>query len=238
MFCFLSQDLALNDPQKVVEMAKIYKKESSRPLSNYQKMINQVAGELAVKDPSLLTRRGELLDLSRAEVQQRGYQYVKGKSRSKRFMSPPTETPKPTRLKVSADIRQQRIRALEEDLSNIEKQLHFKNKRLQQAENIKNYKLCEEINEEVQIVTRQKWELTNELKRFHEKERKARWFQRKKKQQAKSSASTVTSDDSDFSLLSPGSSRATPIDTVRDVTSDSDPEHPSDSSSVFRLASL
>ena len=95
------------------------------------------------------SRRGDLLGLSRTEVQQRGYKYVKGKSHSKRFMSPPLETPKATRSKVSAEVRQQRIRSLEEDIANIDKQLHFKNKRLQQAENIKNYKLCEEINEEM-----------------------------------------------------------------------------------------
>ena len=59
-------------------------------------MINQITGELALRDPSLLTRRGELLDLARVEVQQRGYNYVIGKSRSKRFLSPPLETPKPT----------------------------------------------------------------------------------------------------------------------------------------------
>ena len=92
-------------------------------------------------------------------------------------MSPPLETPKATRSKVSAEVRQQRILALEEDITNISKQLHFKNKRLQQAENIKNYKLCEEINEEIQIVTKQKHELSDELKCFREKERKARWFQ-------------------------------------------------------------
>lgn len=65
-------------------------------------------------------------------------------------MSPPFETLKPTRSKVSAEVRQKRISAIEEDIANLDKQLHFKNKRLQQAENIKNYKLCEEITEEVQ----------------------------------------------------------------------------------------
>lgn len=218
----------------MVEMAKIYKKEASRPLSNYQKMINEVAGELAVKDPSLLSRRGDLLDQARVEVQQRGYNYVKGKSRAKRFMSPPLETPKPTRSKVSAEIRQQRILALEEDIANITKQLHFKHKRLQQAENVKHYKLCEEINEEIQIVTKQKRDLSNELKKFREKERKARWFQRRKSQ-SKSSASNVTSDDSDILLSSPGSSRATTAEVVLDSdSSDSDNEQARDSSSVFR----
>ena len=88
-------------------------------------------------------------------------------------MSPPLETPKATRPKVSAEVRQQRIWSLEEDIANIDKQLHFKNERLQQAENVRNYKLCEEINEEIQIVTKQKRELSEELRRFRKKERKA-----------------------------------------------------------------
>ena len=82
------------------------------------------------------------------------------------------------------------------------------------------------------VVTKQKHELSEELRHFREKEQKAQWFQRRKKQ-VKRSASNVTSDDSDFSLLSPGSSRATPSDAVHDNFSDSDTEHPSDSSSVF-----
>ena len=87
--------------QRLLEQAKIYKKEASRPLSRYFKQINEAAGELVLGDPSLLTRRGDLLDLSRSRVYQEGYNFVKGKSRSKRFASPPQEIPKPTRAKIS-----------------------------------------------------------------------------------------------------------------------------------------
>ena len=157
-----------------------------------------------MRDPSLLGRRGDLLDLARVEVQEKGYNYVKGKSRSKRLMSPPTETPRRVRSKISAEVRQKRMLALEEDVSNLDKQLHFKNKRLQQAENIKNYKLCEEITEEVQVITRQRRELKEEQRRFQEKERKARWYQRRKSD-SNQSASNITSDDSDTPVSSPSS---------------------------------
>ena len=64
-----------------------------------------------MRNPSLLGRRGDLLDLARVEVQEKGYNYVKGKSRSKRPMSPPTETPRRVRSKISAEVRQKRMLA-------------------------------------------------------------------------------------------------------------------------------
>ena len=72
----------------MIEMARIFTKESSRPLSKYQKQINAEAGSLAVADPSLLCKRGELLDRAREVVVENGYAFVKGKPRSKRLSSP------------------------------------------------------------------------------------------------------------------------------------------------------
>ena len=195
-FCFAqvggsSSQLGPFDKEKILEAGEIYKKES---LSKYHRAINEASGELAVQDPSLLTRRGDLLNLARVEVQKKGYSYVKGKSRSKRFMSPPSDTPAPMRTKVSAEVRQKRIAALKEDISSLDRHFHFKNKRLQQAEGVKNYKLCEEINEEVQVITRQKRELTEELRLFREKERKAHWYRKSRK----SSVCNVASDESDI----------------------------------------
>ena len=178
-----------------------------------------------MQDPSLLTRRGDLFDLARVEVQHKGYSFVKGKSRSKRLLPPSTDAPPPTRSKISAEVRQKRIAALEEYISGIDRQIHFKNKRLQQAENVKNYKLCEEITEEVQVITRQKRELAEELRLFREKERKARWYQKGRK----SSAYNATSDDSDIPMSSPSSS-VLRYSTVNSET-DSDDDG---TSSVFR----
>ena len=207
--------------RSVIEMAKIYKKEENRPLSNYQKAINNTAGEIALRDPSLLARCGDMLNLAREEVQQKGYVYVKGKSRSKRLMSPPTQAPRPTRQKVSAEVRQRRISALEDDLTSITQLLHFKNKRLQQAENIRNYKLCEEISQEIQFVTKQKSEVSQELCLFREKERKSRWYQQKKKRLSGSTSNiSVASDDSEFPPSSPGSSRSFCEPTHTSIVSD------------------
>lgn len=114
-----------DEKERLLEQAKIYGKQSTQPRSNYSKRIDEAAGELALRDPSLLMRHGNLLELACTKVHQDGYSFVKGKSRLKRFATP-DEAHKPTRLKISAQIRQIRISSLKEDISSIEQRLHFK----------------------------------------------------------------------------------------------------------------
>ena len=56
----------------------------------------------------------------------------------------------------------------------------------------------------MQVITRQRRELKEEQRRFQEKERKARWYQRRKSD-SNQSASNITSDDSDIPVSSPSS---------------------------------
>ena len=79
------------------------------------------ARKLALSDPSLLCQRGQLLEQARSQVVEKGYTFVKGKSRSKRLASP-ENTPRATRANFSAEIREKRIAALEEDIANIDQQ--------------------------------------------------------------------------------------------------------------------
>ena len=62
----------------------------------------RLLGKLALQDPSLITRRGDLLELARSKVHENGYSFVKGKSRSKRFAAPTEESPMTTRAKISS----------------------------------------------------------------------------------------------------------------------------------------
>ena len=61
-----------------------------------------------LKNPSLLCNHGELLELARVKVVDSGYTFVKGKSRAKRFASPDEESPKVSRVKISAEVRQKK----------------------------------------------------------------------------------------------------------------------------------
>ena len=63
----------------------MYKK---APINSYKEKINQAAFDLCVKSPDLLTDRKMLLDNARKTVNNIGYEYKKGKSRSREFSIP------------------------------------------------------------------------------------------------------------------------------------------------------
>ena len=70
-----------NDSVTMREKARIFTKQDRRQLSEYQKAINTAAGEICIRNPTLLVNRGELLNLARDQVHKSGYKFKKGKSR-------------------------------------------------------------------------------------------------------------------------------------------------------------
>ena len=75
------------------------------PITAYHQRLNDEAEKLVLADPSLLTRRGELLQLACESAHNSGYVYRKGKSRSSRLGSPDLVTSeKPKRAKIDADM--------------------------------------------------------------------------------------------------------------------------------------
>lgn len=97
------------DRDKIMREARIYVKE---PLSDYRQQLNRLAGEICLRDPSLLTRKGELVKLAQKALNEEGYQYKKGRSRSKVFGSDSDAAPK--RPKLSEDYRQRRLQQIQE----------------------------------------------------------------------------------------------------------------------------
>ncbi|KAJ8660295.1 hypothetical protein O0I10_003752 [Lichtheimia ornata] len=67
----------------IVSHATIYGKRSSRPLTGYEKAINEAAVHLALQDPSLVVNKGDLFERAKRKLLMDGYQYKRGKSRSK-----------------------------------------------------------------------------------------------------------------------------------------------------------
>ena len=55
------------------------------------------------------------------------------------------------------------MKRLEEDIQNLKERISYKEKRRQMAENVKNYKACDDITEEIASLSKQKRELENEL---------------------------------------------------------------------------
>ena len=72
---------SLLSEEDIKEKVVIYRKEKKRPLSQFQKNINEAAVQIALQDPSVLATRKLLLDAAREKVIDDGYKFKKGKSR-------------------------------------------------------------------------------------------------------------------------------------------------------------
>ena len=110
--------------------------------------INEAAENIALKNPSLLSSRQKLLEKAREAVDSSGYVYKKGKSRSKRLCST-EELVGAKRVRTTASIRMDRIHALEEQIKDISDTIKYKEKRREQASALHNYKLCEDLTDEM-----------------------------------------------------------------------------------------
>lgn len=199
--------------------AIIYRKEKIRPLSNYQKQINKCAQDIAARDPSLLVNRGKLLEAAKSAVYESGYSFKKGYSRSKRFLDDTMEAVK--RPKINKDMREKRIQNIEEELTDLRQRISFKEKRVNAAENIKNYKVCDEITGEISEIKAKCRELEAELKLLLMKEKRA---QKHYLRQYKYSTSSTSGDQSEDNVGSPGSvsGELTSFETSEDQTSSGD----------------
>ena len=61
---------------EITQMATIYKKESKRPLTNYQRRVNEAAVELCLQNPGLLHTRKTLIETARSKIIDEGFQFV------------------------------------------------------------------------------------------------------------------------------------------------------------------
>lgn len=133
--------------KEIKEMAIIYKKDSKRPLSNYQKRVNEAAVELCLHNPGLLHTRKILMETARAKIIEEGFQFVKGKSRSKRGVDQSDDTPSLKRRKCSQHLRDERVNIIQEDCRDLADCIRFKENRIKSCENMRDYKKCDELKE-------------------------------------------------------------------------------------------
>ena len=97
------------------------------------------------------------------------------------------------RPRLSIDARADHMKALEEEITNIKDRISYKEKRREMAENIKNYKNCDDLTEEISSLSKQRREFESELMLLHKKGKRAKSYQIKKQLN-----SSQGSDDSLF----------------------------------------
>jgi len=130
-------------------------------------------------------------------VAQSGYQFKKGKSRSKSLQGSDPEVSS-KRCKTSETLRTKRISELDDDIKDYNDRLSFKEKRRQQASNSRNYKLCDQLTEEMADLKQKKRECENELNVWKQKQKKSSWYNKKKKGTSASSTEIISESDSTY----------------------------------------
>ena len=181
------------DEEAIRKEATIYKKQSVRPLSNYQKMINSEAQNICVKNPSMLRSRSALLEAAKIIVNE-SYQFKKGKSQSKGYGEPSV----PKRQKINRSSRLDRMKTLEDDIKNINERISFKQERRQAAANSKNYLICDEITEEIGSLTKDRRLLEAELALLAKKDKHSKLYYNRKSKSPMSSSTCSPPPDSDW----------------------------------------
>ncbi|XP_065907720.1 uncharacterized protein [Dysidea avara] len=132
--------------------------------------------------------RQKLLDAARSKVNS-SYSFKKGKSRSNKYCGA-VESTATKQPRLTFDARVERMKRLEEDIQNLKERISYKEKRRQMAENVKNYKACDDITEEIASLSKQKRELENELLVLQKKTKRSMSYH------SRNVASSQESDDS------------------------------------------
>ncbi len=188
-----------NSTEYIKERSKIYQ---SSQVTAYQKRINDASEELCLNKPNLLKDRKVLLEEARTKVHQSGYQYKKGKSRSRKLNTDDGSTT-PKRRKTNALFRLNRIAELDDRIKDLNDQIGFKEKRRECASNMKNYKECDYLTEQMSTLKSERRQLQVELASLTEKQGKSTWYHRTKKRTPLSGHSSDSSTRSTTSPVSP-----------------------------------
>ena len=217
---FVTQDddevMSITDEvrEDLLQRSTIY---HSANLSNFQKRVNDAAAEIALKEPKLVRKgnRGALLAKARQLVSEEGYMFKKGKSRSKVYgaVASESESPPKKHVKLSEEIRTQRIGELREDIEGVDRHLSIKEKRLKHAESLHNYSVCDQFLEQIRELKASRREKCRELVQLEAKEKRAKRYKAlRSTSNAGQSSSPITDCSSSLALTPSGPSR-TPTPT-------------------------
>ena len=168
--------------------------------------MNDAAGDICVRNPIMLSMRGELLELARKSVNDSGYEYKKGKSRSKRFGSASSvKASTPKRPKLDQEFRARRMQQIQEEVKTINTQLSFKERRVEAGAQLKNFKLCDQLTDEISELQRQRRALEMELQCLEKKEKNSNWYQKQKATRKRALSPLSSDSESSVTPLSPRS---------------------------------
>ena len=128
---------------------------------------------------------GQLFERARKKVRESGFQFRKGYSRSKSEKrsngnngteSSSDESVK--RVKVDKEEREREMLNIKQMLASVEDQIRIKQIRIDKAKTVKDFKLCDQLSENVRSLLREKHEFEKQLAIFQKMEAKSQWYYR------------------------------------------------------------
>jgi len=185
--------------------------------------MNEVAGDICVKDIAMLGDKGKLLELARVKLHERGYIYSKGKSRSRVLNPEATNQEKQKRQRIDQTERKHCIENLQDELKDLGKHITVKERRIEQAQTGMNFKLCDQLSDEISKLKAKKREVDTRLQVILHKEKQSKsYFDRKKSKQIQESEEVVPShvhkkQSKDAVIIDSGSSSEESCFEERDV---------------------
>ncbi|KAI9493710.1 hypothetical protein BDB00DRAFT_787811 [Zychaea mexicana] len=208
----------------IISHATIYGKNNTRPLTSYEAAINEAAIQLALDNPSLLVNKGNLFEMAKKKLLDSGYQYKRGKSRSKLTKG---------RAQVSPEQQVERRNARRS-------QLHAKRKLNAQRMSCERQRRIEELQTQLMAITERQRQypeeftaleatrttLNKEISKIKAQERKHQWYERRKSDRSDVSSSDDTTeeeqqanDDDERSVASLSSAGSSSVTTASSSTS-------------------
>ena len=186
----MTKDAAQEASRDVIILhATIYGKNSRRPLTKYENAINEASISLALENPSLLVNKGDLFEQAKKRLLENGYQYKRGRSRSKLIATtypyqrqPSDDDGKSSKRKLNAQrLSQQR----QEKLSELQVKIKTVVERQQQHP------------EEMAQWEPTRQALVKQVSKIKSQERKHQWYERRKTERADSGFSEESFESQD-----------------------------------------
>ena len=145
------------------------------------------------------------------------YEFKKGRSRSKSLpenQSNSDDSSAKKRRKIDKETRHARVKDVEENICDIDEEITYKERRRSQAENVRDYRQCDEITERLPSLKEKKRLLKRELSLLQKKESQAQWYQKKRSHGKKHDLPGFSSDTSDISYSTNGRSSPQSHDVI------------------------
>ena len=161
--------------KRLREESKLFGKKATSDdgLSEWQIKMNEAALALCMGTPSLTLNRGELLEKAREKVDNDGFNYKNGKSRSKKFGAASTGDGKVKRPKLDSGERRSLIEETKESIKEQSEKLAMLEREKCKLVNMNQFGTASHILDRISSARKEKGQLAKKLAVLEQKESKA-----------------------------------------------------------------